>query len=78
MIEEVIYISAFNVKPDGTIEVRKTTDVTKDGAVLLHRIGARYSKSTTPLPMRYWALMAYYRTLASRCLGDGPCTCTRC
>jgi hypothetical protein len=34
MIEEVIYISAFNVKPDGTIEVRKTTDVTKDGAVI--------------------------------------------
>jgi hypothetical protein len=34
MIEEVIYISAFNVKLDGTIEVRKTTDVTKDGAVI--------------------------------------------
>jgi hypothetical protein len=34
MIEEVIYISAFNVKADGTIEVRKTTDVTKDGAVI--------------------------------------------
>jgi hypothetical protein len=34
MIEEVIYISGFNVKLDGTIEVRKTTDVTKDGAVI--------------------------------------------
>jgi hypothetical protein len=27
MIEEVIYISDFNVKLDGTIAVRKTTDV---------------------------------------------------
>jgi len=34
MIEEVIYISGFNIKPDGTIEVRKTTDVVKDGAVI--------------------------------------------
>jgi len=34
MIEEVIYISEFNVKLDGTIAVRKTTDVTKDGAVI--------------------------------------------
>lgn len=34
MIEEVIYVSAFNVKPNGTIEVRKTTDVVKDGATI--------------------------------------------
>jgi hypothetical protein len=33
MIEEIIYISGFNVKLDGTIEVRKTNDVTKDGVV---------------------------------------------
>ena len=34
MIEEIIYISGFNVKLDGTIEVRKTTDVVKDGVVI--------------------------------------------
>jgi hypothetical protein len=34
MIEEIIYISAFNVKADGSIEVRKTTDVVKDGVVI--------------------------------------------
>ena len=34
MIEEITYISAFNVQPNGTIEVRKTTDVVKDGVVI--------------------------------------------
>jgi len=34
MIEEIIYISSFNVKPDGTIEVRKTNDVVKDGVTI--------------------------------------------
>jgi hypothetical protein len=34
MIEEVIYISEFNVKLDGTIAVRKTTDIIKDKAVI--------------------------------------------
>jgi hypothetical protein len=34
MIEEITYISAFNVKADGSIEVRKTTDVVKDGVVI--------------------------------------------
>jgi hypothetical protein len=34
MIEEIIYISGFNVKIDGTIEVRKTNDVVKDGVAI--------------------------------------------
>lgn len=34
MIEEIVYVSAFNIKADGTIEVRKTTDVVKDGVVI--------------------------------------------
>lgn len=34
MIEEIIYISSFNVNPSGAIEVRKTTDVVKDGVVI--------------------------------------------
>jgi hypothetical protein len=34
MIEEITYISAFNVQPNGSIEVRKTTDVVKDGVVI--------------------------------------------
>jgi hypothetical protein len=34
MIEEITYVSAFNVQPNGTIEVRKTTDVVKDGVVI--------------------------------------------
>lgn len=34
MIEEITYVSAFNVQPNGTIEVRKTTDVVKDGVAI--------------------------------------------
>jgi len=32
--EEKIYVSEFNVKSDGTINVRKTTDILKDGVVV--------------------------------------------
>ena len=31
---EVIYISEFNIQPNGCIGVRKTTDVLKDGVVI--------------------------------------------
>jgi hypothetical protein len=58
MIEEVIYISAFNVKVDGTIEVRKTTDVTKDGAVIASSFWRTVLQVNDPVPMRYWELMA--------------------
>ena len=34
MIEEITYISGFNVNANGSIEVRKTTDVVKDGVVI--------------------------------------------
>jgi hypothetical protein len=34
MITEQTKISAFNVRPDGQIEVRKTTEVIKDEAVI--------------------------------------------
>jgi len=31
---EVVYISEFNIQPNGCIGVRKTTDVLKDGVVI--------------------------------------------
>lgn len=33
-LEEKTYISQFSVQPDGCINVRKTTDVLRDGAVV--------------------------------------------
>jgi hypothetical protein len=33
-LEETTYISQFNVMPNGTIGVQKTTDITKDGVVV--------------------------------------------
>jgi hypothetical protein len=32
--EEVVYISQFNIQPNGCILVQKTTNVLKDGAVI--------------------------------------------
>ena len=31
---EIVYISEFNIQPNGCIGVRKTTDVAKDGVVI--------------------------------------------
>ena len=33
-LEETVYISQFNIMPNGTIGVQKTTDITKDGVVV--------------------------------------------
>lgn len=34
MFEEIVYISEFNILPTGQINVRKTTEVLKDGEVI--------------------------------------------
>jgi hypothetical protein len=65
MIEEVIYISAFNVKVDGTIEVRKTTDVTKDGAVIASSFWRCVLQVNDPAADEVLGVDGYYRTLAS-------------
>ena len=65
MIEEVIYISAFNVKLDGTIEVRKTTDVTKDGAVIASSYWRTVLQVNDPSADEVLGVDGYYRILAS-------------
>ena len=65
MIEEVIYISAFNVKADGTIEVRKTTDVTKDGAVIASSYWRTVLQVNDPAADEVLGVDGYYRTLAN-------------
>jgi hypothetical protein len=65
MIEEVIYISDFNVKLDGTIEVRKTTDVTKDGAVIASSYWRTVLAVNDPAADEVLGVDGYYRTLAS-------------
>lgn len=65
MIEEVIYISAFNVKLDGTIEVRKTTDVTKDGAVIASSYWRTVLQVNDPAADEVLGVDGYYRQLAS-------------
>lgn len=65
MIEEVIYISAFNVKIDGTIEVRKTTDVTKDGAVIASSYWRTVLQVNDPAADEVLGIDGYYRQLAS-------------
>jgi hypothetical protein len=65
MIEEVIYISEFNVNIDGTIAVRKTTDVTKDGAVIASSYWRVVLAVNDPSADEVLGVDGYYRTLAS-------------
>ena len=65
MIEEVIYISDFNVKLDGQIEVRKTTDVTKDGAVIASSYWRTVLAVNDPAADEVLGVAGYYRTLAN-------------
>ena len=65
MIEEITYISAFNVKIDGTIEVRKTTDVTKDGAVIASSYWRTVLQVNDPSADEVLGVGTYYRQLAS-------------
>jgi len=65
MIQEVIYISAFNVKIDGTIEVRKTTDVTKDGAVIASSYWRTVLQVNDPAADEVLGVDGYFRQLAS-------------
>ena len=62
---EVIYISSFDIQPNGCIGVRKTTDVLKDGVV----ISSTYWRTTlvpndptasTVLDEPYYASIATY------------------
>jgi hypothetical protein len=64
MIEEIIYISSFNVKPDGTIEVRKTTDVTKDGAVIASSYWRCVLQVNDATADEVLGVDTYYRNLA--------------
>jgi hypothetical protein len=65
MIEEVIHISAFNVKIDGTIEVRKTTDVVKDGAVIASSYWRTVLQVNDPAADEVLGVGTYYRQLAA-------------
>ena len=65
MIEEIVYISAFNVKADGSIEVRKTTDVVKDGDVIASSFWRGVLAVNDPSADEVLGVDGYYRTLAN-------------
>jgi hypothetical protein len=64
MIKEIIYISGFNVKLDGTIEVRKTTDITKDDVVIATSYWRGVLQVNDPAADEVLGVDGYYRTLA--------------
>ena len=72
MIEEVIYISDFNVKLDGTIAVRKTTDVTKDGAVIASSFWRTVLQVNDPAADEVLGVDTYYRNLAQDAWDTAP------
>jgi hypothetical protein len=65
MIEEITYISAFNVKADGTIEVRKTTDVVKDGVVIASSFWRGVLTVNDPTADEVLGVGTYYANIAA-------------
>jgi len=65
MIEEIIYISAFNVKADGSIEVRKTTDVVKDGVVIASSFWRGVLAVNDPSADEVLGVDTYYANIAT-------------
>ena len=65
MIEEIIYISAFNVNADGSIEVRKTTDVVKDGVVIASSFWRGVLAVNDPSADEVLGVDTYYANIAS-------------
>ena len=72
MIEENIYVSAFNIKPDGTIEVRKTTDGVKDGAVIASSYWRTVLQVNDPSADEVLGVGTYYRNLAQDAWDTAP------
>ena len=65
MIEEIIYVSAFNVNADGTIEVRKTTDVVKDGVVIASSFWRGVLSVNDPTADEVLGVDTYYGNIAA-------------
>ena len=65
MIEEIIYISAFNVNANGSIEVRKTTDVVKDGVVIASSFWRGVLAVNDPSADEVLGVDTYYANIAT-------------
>jgi hypothetical protein len=65
MIEEIIYVSAFNVNANGSIEVRKTTDVVKDGVVIASSFWRGVLAVNDPSADEVLGVDTYYANIAT-------------
>ena len=65
MIEEITYISSFNVNPSGSIEVRKTTDVVKDGVVIASSFWRGVLTVNDPTADEVLGVGTYYANIAA-------------
>ena len=65
MIEEITYISGFNVNANGSIEVRKTTDVVKDGVVIASSYWRGVLAVNDPTADEVLGVDTYYANIAS-------------
>ena len=64
MIEEITYISEFNVNENGTIAIRKTTDIVKDGVVIASSYWRCVLEVNDPTADEVLGVNTYYRNLA--------------
>jgi hypothetical protein len=65
MTEEITYISEFDIKLDGQIGVRKTTDVITDGNTIASGYWRCVLTVNDPLADEVLGATGYYRSLAS-------------
>jgi hypothetical protein len=72
MIEEIIYISGFNVNANGSIEVRKTTDVVKDGVVIASSFWRGVLAVNDPSADEVLGVDTYYANIATYTWGIAP------
>ena len=64
-LSEVTYISSFDIQPNGTINVRKTTEILRDGQIVSSNywrcvLVPNDPQATTVLNEQYYADMAAY------------------
>ena len=64
MAEEKKYISAFNVKENGKIEVRQTTDIVKDEVVIASSYWRCVLEVNDPTADEVLGVDTYFRNLA--------------
>ena len=72
MLTERSFVSHFNVRADGRIEVRKTTEVARDGAVIATQYWRRVLEPNDPTAQAVLGAEPYFLSLAQQAWANLP------